>query len=182
MAGKQKMQFARNLSAGLLAGLVGIFTMAASGHASGVLSNTPAAAQLKAFPLPGPGMARHVLLLPIREDESLRMVQLIVGRTVETDPLNRYFYTGRLQTESIQGWGFTRYVINDLGSMAGTRMAAPPGTPKQARFIPLGGEPYLIRYNSRLPVVVYTPEGAEVRYRIWNAKDHAETILPESHR
>jgi ecotin len=35
------------------------------------------------------------------------------------------------------------------------------------RFITLGGEPYLIRYNSRLPVVVYAPEGVEVRYRIW---------------
>jgi ecotin len=37
------------------------------------------------------------------------------------------------------------------------------------RFITLGGEPFLIRYNSRLPVVVYVPEGVEVRYRIWTA-------------
>ena len=27
----------------------------------------------------------------------------------------------------------------------------------------------LIRYNSRLPVVVYAPEGVELRYRIWKA-------------
>jgi len=31
------------------------------------------------------------------------------------------------------------------------------------------GEPLQIRYNSRLPVVVYAPKGYEVRYRIWNA-------------
>jgi ecotin len=36
-----------------------------------------------------------------------------------------------------------------------------------ARFITLGGEPYIIRYNSRLPIVVYVPEDVEVRYRIW---------------
>jgi ecotin len=51
--------------------------------------------------------------------------------------------------------------------MAGTRMAIDPNEPKVNRFIALGGEPYLIRYNSRLPVVVYVPEGVEVRYRIW---------------
>jgi ecotin len=39
------------------------------------------------------------------------------------------------------------------------------------RFIAISGEPYLIRYNSRLPIVVYVPEGVEVRYRIWKARD-----------
>jgi len=27
----------------------------------------------------------------------------------------------------------------------------------------------MIRYNSRLPVVIYSPEGVEIRYRIWEA-------------
>jgi ecotin len=46
-------------------------------------------------------------------------------------------------------------------------MGVDPNAPKVDRFITLGGEPYLIRYNSRMPVVVYVPEGVEVRYRIW---------------
>ena len=33
-------------------------------------------------------------------------------------------------------------------------------------FVALGGEPYLVRYNSKLPVVVYAPEGVEARYRL----------------
>ena len=41
--------------------------------------------------------------------------------------------------------------------------------PKVDRFITLGGEPKLLRYNSRLPVVVYVPADVEVRYRIWRA-------------
>jgi ecotin len=55
-------------------------------------------------------------------------------------------------------------------------MAVDPSAPKVARFIPLGGEPYLIRYNSRLPVVVYVPEGVEVRYRVWSAAPESRAI------
>lgn len=43
-------------------------------------------------------------------------------------------------------------------------------------FVSLGGDPYLVRYNSKLPVVVYVPEGVEVRYRIWSAGEGAEPI------
>jgi ecotin len=60
--------------------------------------------------------------------------------------------------------------------MAGTLMAIDPKAPKRARFIGLGGEPYLIRYNSRLPVVVYVPEGTEVRYRIWRADSIVQSV------
>jgi ecotin len=44
-----------------------------------------------------------------------------------------------------------------------------PDAPKVERFITLGGEPRLLRYNSRLPLVVYVPDGVEVRYRFWRA-------------
>jgi ecotin len=78
--------------------------------------------------------------------------------------------SSKIQKETIQGWGYTRYHVSELGSMAGTRMAVDPNAPKVNRFVSLGGEPYLIRYNSRMPIVVYAPEGVEVRYRIWSAK------------
>lgn len=149
---------------GLLAGLlIGSATNQAADH-------------LKAFPPAGVGMVRHVLCLPVQGDESLYRFELIVGRSVETDPHNRYFFTGRIEAETIQGWGFTRYVVKALGPMAGTQMAVPPNTPKKARFITLGGEPYFIRYNSKLPIVVYTPEDAEVRYRVWSPMDGIEAI------
>ena len=62
--------------------------------------------------------------------------------------------------------------------MAGTLMAVDPNAPKIERFITLGGEPELFRYNSRLPLVVYLPEGVEVRYRIWRG----DTILQSAER
>ncbi len=53
--------------------------------------------------------------------------------------------------------------------MAGTMMAPDPNAPQVDRFISLGGEA-MLRYNSRLPIVVYVPDGVEVRYRLWRAE------------
>lgn len=128
-----------------------------------------AADNMKAFPPAEEGMFRYVLQLPEQSDESAFRVELIVGKTVRTDEENRYFFGGEIEAKTIAGWGYTRYMVSKLGPMAGTLMAVDPNSPQVDRFVTLGGEPYLIRYNSRLPVVVYVPEGAEVRYRIWSA-------------
>ncbi len=135
-----------------------------------------AADNMKAFPPAEKGMVRHVLQLPSRDDESALKVELIVGKEVQVDERNRYFFGGKIDKETIKGWGFTRYKVSKLGPMAGTLMAVDPNAPKVARFITLGGDPYFIRYNSRLPIVVYVPEGVEVRYRIWTAGAEVKAI------
>ena len=154
------------LAATLLLGLP------AAGQAGGAADN------LAAFPEADPGTARYLLYLPSRRDESVYKVELIVGKTVETDPVNRYFFGGEIRAESIPGWGYTRYLVDELGPMAGTLMAVDPNEPKVERFITLGGPPFLVRYNSRLPIVVYVPEGVEVRYRIWAAGDDIRPMTP----
>jgi ecotin len=128
-----------------------------------------AADNMKAFPPADEGMVRFVLQVPKHDDESAYRVELIVGKTVEVDERNRYFFGGKIQTETIKGWGFLRYIVSKLGPMTGTLMAIDPNAPKVRRFVTLAGEPYLVRYNSRSPIVVYVPEGVEVRYRIWSA-------------
>lgn len=133
------------------------------------ITTSHAADNLKAFPPADEGMVRHVLQLPKQADESALKVELLVGKTVELDERNRYFFGGKIEAETIQGWGYTLYRLRALGPMAGTRMAVDPDAPKVVRFITLAGEPYLIRYNSRLPLVVYVPAGVEVRYRVWSA-------------
>jgi ecotin len=50
-------------------------------------------------------------------------------------------------------------------------MACPEGK-KRAKFVTASlGEHRLLRYNSKLPIVVYTPENIEVKYRIWQADE-----------
>ena len=132
---------------------------------------------MKAFPPAEEGMLRYVLQLPKQEDESIFKVELIVGKTIQVDEKNRYFFGGNIAKETIKGWGYPRYNVSKMGPLAGTLMAADPDAPKVARFIALGGEPFIVRYNSRLPIVVYVPEGVEVRYRIWTTT--AELISME---
>jgi ecotin len=129
---------------------------------------------MKAFPPSDQGQIRYVIHLAEQDEESNYQVELIVGQTVKVDESNQYFFGGQIKKENIVGWGFTRYVVSELGPMAGTMMAVDPNAPKVDRFIRLGGEPYLIRYNSRLPVVVYVPEGVDVRYRIWRAEPESK--------
>jgi ecotin len=133
------------------------------------ISASEGADNLKAFPPPEPGMTRFVLQLPAQADESALRVELMIGKTVQVDEHNRYFFGGTIEEQTIEGWGFTAYRVSKLGPMAGTLMAVDPNAPRVARFITLRGDPFLIRYNSRLPVVVYVPDGVEVPYRIWTA-------------
>jgi len=100
-------------------------------------------------------------------------VQLLVGKTVKVDASNIYFFGGKIKEEIIQGWGFTRYVMPSLGPLAGTLMAVNPSVPKVDKFVTIGGDPQLLRYNSRLPIVVYVPEDCEVRYKFWKAEPEA---------
>jgi ecotin len=129
-----------------------------------------AADDMKAFPPAEEGMTRHVINLPKQDDETTFKVELMVGKMVRTDAVNRYFFGGTLETESIPGWGFDRYILRKLGPMAGTLMAVNPDAPQVERFISLGGEARLLRYNSRMPLVVYVPVGVEVRHRVWHAE------------
>jgi ecotin len=131
---------------------------------------------MKAFPPAGSGMVRYVLQLPAQEDESLLKVELLVGQMVRTDAINLYFLGGKIEQETIKGFGYTIYKVSKIGPMAGTLIAVDPDEPKVDRFITLGGGPYLIRYNSKLPVVVYVPEGTEVRYRIWSTGAETKTM------
>ena len=114
-----------------------------------------AADNMKAFPPADQGKVRYVLQLPTQDDESAFKVELIVGKTVQVDEINKYFFRGTIKEETIKGWGFPRYIVSKLGPKAGTLMAIDPNAPKLARFITLGGDPYLIRYNRRLPIAVY---------------------------
>ncbi|MCL4135549.1 UNVERIFIED_CONTAM: hypothetical protein GTU68_015732 [Idotea baltica] len=113
-------------------------------------------------------MVRYVLNLPKQAVESDLKVELIAGKTVLVDR-NQYFFSGHIKRENINGWGFSKHIVSTSGLMAGTLMAVDPIIPKTNRFITIGGEQYLIQYNSRLPVVVYAPEDVEMRYRIWHA-------------
>jgi ecotin len=129
----------------------------------------PPADDLKAFPPAQAGQQRLVIRVPAVADPDSLKVEVMVGRQVEVD-CNRQRFMASVTREEAKGWGYDYYVVSELKGPAGTLMACPPGTPRQLQFVraPL---PMLeaLRYNPRLPLVLYLPEGAEARYRIWHA-------------
>jgi ecotin len=64
-----------------------------------------AADDMKAFSPAEEGMIRYVLRLPKQDDESAFKVELIVGKTVQVDERNRYFFGGKIEEETIKGSG-----------------------------------------------------------------------------
>ena len=127
--------------------------------------NPAAMHELKAFPTTLAGHVRHVIELPALPDEDACKLELIGGKAMTVD-CNTRGMDGRLEPRDVQGWGYTYWVLQSQGQVRSTMMACPPGTEKPG-FVQ--AEPLLVRYNSKLPVVVFVPEGMALRWRVWQA-------------
>jgi len=127
--------------------------------------NPAAAQELKAFPTQLAGHRRHVIELPALPDESEHKLELIGGKSMTVD-CNARGMDGGFQARDVPGWGYPYWVLQSKGEVRSTMMMCPPGTEKPG-FVP--AEPLLVRYNSKLPVVVFVPEGMALRWRVWSA-------------
>lgn len=132
--------------------------------------------QLKAFPEAEEGMVRHVISLPHKErgEEDVFRVELVAGKMMLTDGVNQIQHASTLEARPLQGWGYTYYEVIGKDLTISTKMAVPEGTEEVERLVT--GKHLLINYNSRLPIVIYAPEGYEVRYRIWEAPPEYQAI------
>jgi ecotin len=110
--------------------------------------------------------------------ESDRKVEVIVGKTLSVD-CNRTWFGGDLEQRTAKGWGYSFYVLEKVGGPATTLMVCPPGQERTDAFVAVQGQGFLQRYNSKLPMVVYVPEGFQVRYRIWSAAPDISMAQPE---
>lgn len=128
-----------------------------------------AADDLKAFPPAAEGMTRHVIRLPEVPDADDRRVEILAGRTVEAD-CNRPRFGATLTMQDVPGWGYTHYTVSQLSGPMQTMMACPPEQKRERRFVAARfGESAFVRYNPRLPLVIYAPADVEVKYRVWQA-------------
>ncbi len=130
--------------------------------------NPNTAKVLQAFPPAQPGQMRFVIPLPPQADEQAYRVGIRVGRVQQTDGVNQYGLSGELVETVLSGWGYTYYEYTGrLDQGYSTRMAPRPGRPPVQAFV--SSPESVVRYNSRMPLVIYAPAGAEVRYRIYAA-------------
>ncbi len=141
---------------------------------------------LKPYPAPGAGEARWVIQVPgvlksspdpaLSSDPDDWRVELIVGREMEVD-CNRHLLQGSITPESVPGWGYTVHRVSGGERALSTLMACPPDQPPRRAFVPLAGEPTLVRYNASLPIVVYAPKNLQVRWRLWKAETRRQEAL-----
>ena len=134
--------------------------------------NPAAAQELKAFPATLAGHARYVIELPALADEAEHQIELIGGKAMTVD-CNAHGMDGRFQARDVPGWGYTYWVLKSRGEVRTTLMMCPPGSAKPA-FVQ--AEPLMLRYKSKLPVVVFVPEGLQLRWRVWSAGAPREAL------
>ena len=162
-----RLRFALVLGAILLAA-----SLAASGRADEPAPPDPEAVRNleAAYPAAGPGRVRHVVLLPAVDAEAAEdlKVEVVAGKTIDTDGVNRFRFGGEFREKDIPGWGFSFLEVDALPGPLSTRIAPQEGAPVEKRFV--AGPRMLMRYNARLPIVVYAPPGVEIRTRVWRAE------------
>lgn len=146
---------------------------------SAFASGTPKAQPLEKvapYPKADKGMTRQVIQLPVQQDEANYKVELLIGKTLEVD-CNQHRLGGQLESKTLEGWGYDYYVFDKVTSPVSTMMACPDGK-KEKKFVTAYlGDNSLLRYNSKLPIVVYTPENVEVKYRVWKAEEKIEQAV-----
>ncbi|MDO4794917.1 MAG: serine protease inhibitor ecotin [Brachymonas sp.] len=138
----------------------------ASSTGSSPAANAALQETLKPFPAAKVGQTRWVIQLPPQNKEADWRVEIIPGQQMQVD-CNHRSLGGKLHTRTLKGWGYDYYEFESKGQVASTLMGCPPGSQRQA-FV--ASESLMLRYNSRLPLVVYTDKAYQVQYRIWRAE------------
>lgn len=146
-----------------------VISNTSAGHTSSSSSSSANMVDTKTFkPFPAPQAAqtRWVIQLPPQANEADWRVELIPGKHMSID-CNHHRLTGKLHTHTVQGWGYDYYTFVTDGNMTSTLIGCPPGSQRHA-FVQ--GESLMLRYNSRLPLVIYTGKAYQLQYRIWQAR------------
>lgn len=112
------------------------------------------------------GHQRHVVNLPPLDNERLHRAELLGGKTLRVD-CNRHGMDGHFAPRQVPGRPDPYWVLVSKGEVMSTRMGCPPGSERQ-QFV--GAESLLVPYNSRLPLVVFVPDGFEFRWRAFDTR------------
>jgi ecotin len=154
------------------------------------LAALPAAAiprlDLSGYPAPAAGERRWVIqlpgVLPPTHDPALSpqprdwRVQLIVGQLAQID-CNQHSFSGRLRHWRLADDKPMVFRVDNVGPMASTRMACPPGQPRRQAFVTMAGKPYVVPYEVSHPIVIYAPAAVQLRWRLWKAERQSRDAL-----
>ena len=156
--------------------LVTALSFATVACATGTGTGTGPVADLSSvadYPAAQEGQSRHVIWLAQQQNEDLLKVEIVPGKQMLTD-CNTRSLMGSFTAQDLAGWGYTYYQLDNVEGPVSTLMACPDESKIEA-FVPVYGDNFTLRYNSKLPIVVYAPDDVEVRYRVWTG---SKTLAP----
>jgi ecotin len=120
------------------------------------------------YPPAEEGFSKYYIWLPTLTNESDIQVEIVVGKDGMVD-CNSTWYSGNLEEKNVQG-GYIYYEVkNPVGPMS-TKIFCGENS-KMESFVQVRGKNYFVRYNSKLPIVVYVPNEFEVNYKIWKTNN-----------
>ncbi len=122
------------------------------------------------FPKAKQDEVKHIIDLPILKDEQNFKVEVFITKTMEVD-CNYHSLQGSLLEKNLSGWGYNYYIFQTNGKVTSTLMACPDNSLTKKD---IASESKLLNYNSKLPIVIYTPKEYTAKYKIWK-------VLPEEH-
>lgn len=123
--------------------------------------------EIEMFPKAETGFKQVYIKVPEVENEENYKIELHIGKDTSVD-CNQHFMNGQFSEQNLDGWGYTYFKAESDGAISSTKMAC-LDSKLERKFITL--TPQLVRYNSKLPVVVYVPENFSVKYKIFKASD-----------
>lgn len=145
--------------------------------ATATFANAAKLEDVAPYPKAEDGFVRQVIHLPKQAQEENFKVEILAGKTLTVD-CNRQRLGGNLEEKTLEGWGYSYYRLDKVSGPASTLMACPDGKTRKD-FVPVVGEGFVLRYNSKLPIVIYAPRDVEVRYRLWSASEKVEKARAE---
>lgn len=145
--------------------------------ATATLANAAKLEDVAPYPKAEDGFVRQVIHLPKQAHEEDFKVEILAGKTLTVD-CNRQRLGGTLEEKTLEGWGYSYYRLDKVSGPASTLMACPDGKTRKD-FVAVVGDGFVLRYNSKLPIVVYAPKDVEVRYRIWSASEKVQHARAE---
>lgn len=126
---------------------------------------------LQPYPLPSANEKRVVIHLPA--DATAGEVEILVGRLALVDSCNDHgFVDSSIKDVGLEGYGYSLYQAQ-VGNMMMTSLVACPTLETHLAFVP--GASIRARYNTKLPIVVYSKPDVLVEYRIWKPTSYKKT-------